>query len=351
MPDEPPVAERLDMDLRDGAARITIREVAQAAGVSVATASKALNDRGRMTPATRERVREAARSLGFRPNALARALAFQRSFTLGLLTNDTYGRFTLPVAAGLSAAMADRGVSVFLCAIGDDPERARLNLDAMEEKRVDGLVIAGKRIDRAPPVGAPHLPVVYVNAACPADGIGFVPDDEGGAAAAVRHLAALGRRRIAHVTGPRGFAAVGLRERGWRGALAELGLPCPGAALAGDWSERFGYEIGQRLAADPDRPDAVFCGNDQIARGLIDALTVAGLRAPEDVAVVGFDNWEIFAAAARPPLTSVDTELEELGRAAGLTLLDMVDGMPVAPGVRRLPCQLVVRQSCGARPA
>lgn len=348
MSEDLPLAERPEGDAREGAPRVTIREVAQAAGVSVATASKALNDRGRMMPETRERVREAARSLGFRPNALARALAFQRSFTLGLLTNDTYGRFTLPVAAGLSVAMADRGVSVFLCAIGNDPERARLNLDAMEEKRVDGLVVAGKRIDRAPPVGVPHLPVVYVNAACPPDGIGFVPDDEGGAAAAVRHLAALGRRRIAHVTGPRSFAAVALREEGWRGALGDLGLACPAAALAGDWSERFGYEAGQRLAAAPDRPDAVFCGNDQIARGLIDALVLAGVRVPEDVAVVGFDNWEIFAAATRPPLTTVDTELEELGRAAGLTLLDMVDGKTTAPGVRRLPCRLVVRRSCGA---
>ncbi|MFO1106009.1 MAG: LacI family DNA-binding transcriptional regulator [Amaricoccus sp.] len=341
-------ADLAGRDARGGTVRVTIREVARVAGVSVATASKALNERGRMTPETRERVQEVARSLGFRPNALARALAFQRSFTIGLLTNDTYGRFTLPVAAGLSTAMADRGVSVFLCAIGDDPDRARLNLDAMEEKRVDGLVVAGKRIDRTPPVGAPHLPVVYVNAACPTGGVGFVPDDEGGAVAAVRHLAALGRRRIAHVTGPRSFAAVALRERGWRSVLAERGLDYPGEALAGDWSEGFGYAAGQRLADAADRPDAVFCGNDQIARGLMDALTLRGIRVPEDMAVVGFDNWEIFAAAARPPLTSVDHELEGLGRAAGLTLLDMVDGKAVEPGIRRLPCRLVTRATCGA---
>ncbi|AYO83053.1 LacI family transcriptional regulator [Methylobacterium brachiatum] len=334
----------------NAAPRVTIREVAVAAGVSVATASKALNERGRMTPETRQRVQEVARRLSFRPNAMAQALVHQRSFTLGLLTNDTYGRFTLPVAAGLSAAMADRGVSVFLCAIEDDPERARLNLEAMEDKRVDGLVIAGKRVDRALPITLPALsmPVVHVNAECPEGGVGFVPDDEGGAHLATAHLVRLGRRHIVHITGPENFAAVHLRSAGWRRALDQAGLPCPGGALFGDWSERFGYETGQRLfSVRAERPDAVFCGNDQIARGLIDALTLLGLRVPEDVAVVGFDNWELFAQAARPPLTTVDMELKGLGREAGLTLLDMIDGKPVERGVRRQPCRLVMRRSCG----
>lgn len=331
--------------------RITIKEVAVAAGVSVSTASKALNARGRMTQETRDRIQVIARDMGFRPNAMAQALVHQRSFTLGLLTNDTYGRFTLPIAAGLSSAMADRGVSVFLCAIDDDPERVRLNVDAMEDKRVDGLVVSGKRIDRVLPIDIPavHMPVVYVNSACPAGAIGFVPDDEGGAHEAVTHLIGLGRKRIAHVTGPRSFSAVGLREKGWLRALSEAGLLYPREALSGEWSEAFGYESGQRLMAEPraEWPDAVFCGNDQIARGLIDALALAAVKVPEDIAVVGFDNWEIFAAATRPPLTTVDMALKELGRQAGLTLLDMIDGKPVEAGLRRLPCTLKVRRSCG----
>ncbi|ALN74574.1 LacI family DNA-binding transcriptional regulator [Aureimonas sp. AU20] len=336
-----------------GSARITIRDVASAAGVSVATASKALNERGRMMPETRERVQAAAERLGFRPNAMARALVSQRSFTLGLLTNDSYGRFTLPVAAGLSSAMTDRGVSVFLCPVEDDPERARISLDALTDKQIDGLVIAGRRIDRTLPLDLSvlRLPVVHVVSACPEGGVGFVPDDEGGAHLAVSHLARLGRRRIAHVTGPRSFSAVALREEGWRRALSEAGLPRLGEALSGEWSEQFGYETGQRLFGPETeakhRPDAVFCGNDQIARGLIDALTLMGLRVPQDVAVVGFDNWEPFAQATRPPLTTVDMELKDLGRQAGLTLLDMIDRKPVEPGLRRLPCRLVTRRSCG----
>ena len=97
-----------------------------------------------------------------------------------------------------------------------------------------------------------------------------------------------------------------------------------------------------------EAPDALFCGNDQIARGAVDALRERGLRVPEDVAVVGFDNWEVVAAATRPPLTSVDMNLSDLGRQAGRTLLALIDGQPVAPGVRKLPCRLVVRRSCGS---
>ena len=117
-------------------------------------------------------------------------------------------------------------------------------------------------------------------------------------------------------------------------------------------AEPIGFETGHRLfgrrVQPRDRPDAVFCGNDQIARGLIDALALIGFSVPGDVAVVGFDNWEVFASATRPPLTTVDMGLSELGGLAGHTLLDLVDGKRILPGVRREPCRLVVRQSCGA---
>ncbi|MCB8883105.1 LacI family DNA-binding transcriptional regulator [Acidisoma cellulosilytica] len=332
--------------------RVTIREVARAAGVSVSTASKALNEQGRMSPETRDRVRQIARDVGFRPNAVARALVGKRSFTLGLITNDTYGRFTLPVAAGLASAMASKGVSVFLCAVDDDPARVRLSIEAMEDKRVDGLVIAGKRIDRAPPLEnrRPAMPVVYANAATPPEGVGFVPDDKRGGALAARHLLSLGRRRLAHISGPEDFAAVALRAAGWCQVLRDAGLEPYGKSLHGSWSEAFGYETGlflrERLGTER-YPDAVFCGNDQIARGLIDALQVRQIRVPEDIAVVGYDNWDIFARATRPPLTTIDMALTRLGECAGLTLLDMIAGKAVEPGLRKLPCHLVMRQSCG----
>ncbi len=182
------------------------------------------------------------------------------------------------------------------------------------------------------------------------DALCLLPDDKAGAMLAVRHLAALGRRRIAHITGPERFEAVRLREAGYRAALAEAGLAArTGDCLPGHWSEAWGREAVQRLfARKRPPPEALFCGNDQIARGAVDALRELGRFVPADVAVVGFDNWEVMANAARPPLTSVDMNLDALGRAAGECLLEMMSGRTVA-GVRRLPCSLIVRESCGAR--
>lgn len=341
----------LQRDLSAAPARVTIRDVAHGAGVSITTASRALNNTGRMSAETRERVQAAATAMGYRPNSLARGLVGQRSFAVGLLTNDTYGRFTLPIAAGLSSAMADRGVSVFLCAGEDDPERIRLNLEAMQDRRVDGLVVSGKRVDRTLPVNLEELgiPVLYVNSACPPGAIGFVPDDHGAAMEIVQYLVSLGKRRIAHITGPLDFAAAKLRAEGWIAGLDARGMEPFGEARFGSWSENFGHLMAQDLFSGvrDTWPDAVFCGNDQIARGLIDAAVSMGISVPDDVAVIGFDNWEIFAGATRPPLTTWDMDLLEMGREAGRTLLDLIDAKPVEPGLRRLPCRGVIRQSCG----
>lgn len=324
--------------------RIRIYDVATAAGVSIATASKALNDTGRMTGETRERVKRVAAEMGFRPNAMARALLSQRSFTVGLLTNDTYGRFTLPLMAGVSEALVDQGVSVFLCTIEDDPALAKVHVDAMLDKQVDGIIASGKRIDGRLPVDLSNLPipVVYAFSSGPDDAVTLVSDDAQGSREAVRWLVGLGRRRVAHVTGPESFASVRERAEAYRAVLGG------GEVLYGDWSEAWGREAVDRLWSGPGAaPDAVFCGNDQIARGVVDALRERGLRVPEDVSVVGFDNWEIVAAATRPPLTTVDMNLKQLGREAGRLILALAGGQAVEPGIRKLPCQLVVRQSCG----
>ena len=327
--------------------RVTIYDVAQAARVSTATASKALNDTGRVSLETRDRIKRVARELGFRPNSLARSLTRKRSFTVGLLTNDTYGRFTLPLMAGISEGLIDHGVSVFLCAIGDNPDLARIHVDAMLDKQVDGIIATGKRIDKPLPVDLSHLsvPVVYALTAGPRDGVTLVPDDRQGAEAAVRHLLAQGRRRIAHVTGPSEFDVVHERALACTQALAEAGLAAEGKVLFGSWSEHWGHQAVETLWSSAEKPDGIFCGNDQIARGVVDALRERGVRVPRDVSVVGFDNWEIVAKETRPPLTTVDMNLKELGRQAGLALGRLVNGETVETGVWKLPCSLIIRSS------
>ena len=346
-------AEAADGGVRGRREQLTIHDVARRAKVSVGTVSKALNDKGRLRQETRDRVIAAAKDLGFRPNDLAQSLHRARSMTVGILSNDSFGRFTFPIVEALERRLSDQGIAVFMCNATDDPLRERRHIDQLLGKRIDGLVVTARRADRREPIepAARGLPVIYVfsrvenpNALC------LLPDDKGGAALAVRHLAALGRRRIAHVTGPERFEAVRLREAGYRAALAEAGLAArPGDYRPGHWSEAWGREAVQDLFSRRRAvPDALFCGNDQIARGALDALREMGRATPADVAVVGFDNWEVMVKGARPPLTSVDMNLDALGREAGACLLDMMAGR-VITGVRRLPCSLVVRDSCGAR--
>jgi len=325
--------------------RVTIHDLAKAAGVSVSTVSKALNDNGRMAEATRERIKRIAREIGFRPNALARGLLSNRSFTVGLLTNDTYGRFTLPVMAGISEALVDHGVSVFLCAIEDDPALGKIHVDAMLDKQVDGIIATGKRIDKSLPVDLAGLPVpvVYAYTQGAEDCVTFVSDDGHGAALATEWLRKLDRKRLVHITGPQSFGSVGERADAFRRVAGGEAL-----VLHGAWSEDWGHEAIDRIwNGAGDKPDGIFCGNDQIARGVIDALRERRIAVPEDVSVVGFDNWEIMAAQTRPPLTTVDMNLKDLGREAGLMVLALAEGQAIEPGVRRLPCKLVVRKSCG----
>jgi len=326
----------------------TIRDVARIAEVSIGTASKALNANGRLSLETREKVMRVAREIGYRPNDLAQSLHRAKSRTIGIISNDSFGRFTFPIVEALEERLAEEGIAVFMCNATDDPARERQHLDQLMGKRIDGLVVTARRADKRPPVGpfAHGLPVVYVfsQADDPA-ALSLLPDDEGGAVLAVSHLASIGRRRIAHITGPEHFEAVRLRRNGYRTALARTGLSeIKGFYLSGVWSEAWGREAVIKLFAGRQRPDAIFCGNDQIARGASDMLREMELAVPGDVAIVGFDNWDVMTLAARPPLTSIDMNLKALGREAGDSLLAMVAGRKLT-GVKRRPCSLVVRES------
>jgi LacI family transcriptional regulator len=328
--------------------RPTIRDVALGAGVTIGTASKALNGRGQLRPETRQRVLAEAARLEFRPNDLVKSLLRGRTYTVGLLTSDFSGRFTMPLLAGVEDALGAAEILVFLCNLRDDPAREERVVASLLAKQVDGLIVTGRRTDPRPPLplGRARVPVVYANTRVddPA-ALCLLPDDAGGARLAAAHLLAAGRRRLAHVTGPAHWDAVRQRLAGLTAVLNEHGLDLPPTRVAsGPWTEAAGYAAADRLLAADPAIDAVFCGSDLIARGLLDALRERGRRVPEDVAVVGFDNWAIVAEAARPPLTTVDLELHELGRAASAELLAMVAG-EARSGTRRLPCRLVVRES------
>jgi LacI family transcriptional regulator len=328
--------------------RVTIRDVAAEAGVSIGTASKALNGQGKLRAETRERVAEVAQRLGFAPNTLAQALLAGRTFTVGLITTDSFGRFSIPVMLGAEDALGTGQISVFMCDTRDDPERERRYVEMLAARRVDGLLVTGRRVEARPPVSAgPGIPVVYaMTQPLGGDGPAVLPDDEGGGRIAAEHLLAGGRRRIGHITGPERFLAARERAAGYAGALAAAGQrPC-GEVRFGEWSERWGREAAGRLLAEHPEVDAVFCGSDQIARGVADTLRASGRRIPAEVALVGFDNWEPMAVGAQPPLTSIDMCLEQVGRRAAELLLAAIAGEP-AHGTWTVPGRLVVRESAG----
>ena len=211
---------------------------------------------------------------------------------------------------------------------------------------------AARRADSRPAIGIPKgsVPVIYVfSQSDDPSSCSLLPDDEGGARLATEHLLGLGRRRIAHVTGPEHFEAVRLRRQGYRAALRKAHTVEPkGFFIAGKWSEEWGRDAVAKLFDGRSQPpDGIFCGNDQIARGVCEALHERKLSVPMDVSVVGFDNWDVMTEASRPKLTSIDMNLTELGREAGRVMVQMIAGMEFK-GTRRLPCTLAVRDSCGA---
>ncbi|WP_395245443.1 LacI family DNA-binding transcriptional regulator [Agromyces sp. MMS24-K17] len=325
----------------------TLSDVARLAGVSLATASKAINGRDQVAPATRQRVLEAAEELSFTPNALARSLIAGRTGTVGLLTSDLEGRFVIPILMGAEDAFGAGQVNVFLCDARGDAIREQHHLKALLNRRVDGIIVVGRQTDPRPSLGH-DLPVPVVYAYAPSDDptdVSVTPDNVAGGRVAAEHLISCGRRRIAHISGDPAYAAAQDRAVGVDAALADAGLELVGDVMFSDWSEHWGRDATAILLANHPDVDGIVCGSDQIARGVLDTLRDLGKRVPEDIAVIGYDNWEVLATNSRPGLTSVDANLKALGRAAAMRIFDAIDGEAADAGVQSLPVRLVIRGS------
>jgi len=328
-----------------------IKDVAKRAGVSVATVSRVYNHSHHVREETRQRVRRTAQHLGYSPHGAARSLVTNRTHTIGVLLPDLYGEFFSELIRGIDQTAQARGYHLLVSS-------ARRHGDSLEpvlrsmRGRVDGLILMTPDLDaasagRSLPAG---FPVVLLNCPpsdAPCDSLGIANFE--GALAMIRHLASLGHRRIAIICGDiRNFDAAE-RLRGYRAAIAELGLEADQALeLPGDFSEAAGHAAGRRILEGDRRPTAVFGANDCMTIGALSAFREAGLRVPEDIAVAGFDDIPM-AQYVDPALTSVHVDISALGRIATDRLLDALH----EPAPRRLQQQtlkttLVVRRSCGA---
>jgi LacI family transcriptional regulator len=329
---------------------VTLTEVARLAGVSISTASKALNGRDEVAPATRERVMDAASRLSFSPNPLARGLLAGRTGTVGLLTSDLEGRFVIPILMGAEDAFGAGKVSVFLCDARGDTIREQHQLRALLSRRVDGLIVVGRQTDPRPSLG-PDIPVPVVYAYAPSDNpddLSLTPDNVSAGRIAVEHLIACGRSRIAHISGDPEYAAAQDRAVGARAALAAAGLELV-AEVFSEWSEGWGRDATAQLLAQHPEVDAIVCGSDQIARGALDTARDLGRVVPDDIAVIGFDNWEVLTTNARPELTSIDANLQQLGRTAAQRVFAALDGVDIGSGTEYVAGRLVIRGSTVAR--
>jgi LacI family transcriptional regulator len=330
----------------------TIRDVAHASRVSVATVSRVFNESPRVSETTRVRVLKAATRLGYWPNGTARSLITNRTHALGVLLPDLHGEFFSEVIRGIDSAARQRRLHLLVSSYGTDSDDL-LSALRMVRGRVDGLIVMAPDVGVS---GALQLrtgggPTVLLNPELDVpgrDSISIANFD--GAHAMVGHLLGLGHRRIATITGPEKNIDARQRLEGYRAALLDADLETTeDLEVRGHFTERSGYEAAFELLKRRPRPTAIFAANDHMAVGVLGALQDAHVHVPKDMAVVGFDDIPM-ARYLTPPLTTVHVDMMRLGQRAVEMLLQ-----PQAPGVaegRReiLTTTLVVRSSCGSKP-
>lgn len=327
---------------------VTIRDVAAAAGVSVATVSRVLNGSGSVTDPTRASVQQAMARLAYVPDSTARSLSLRHTQCVGVLLPDLYGEFFSELIRGIDRAVRSRRLHLLLSSSHGDADEARAALQAMRG-RVDGLLVMSPHVDASVLASSlpASLPTVLMNADTHSERYSTINiDNYGGASAMVRHLAGRGHRRIAHIAGPDDNLDAKRRLAGYLDALAEH---VPGATpqvLRGDFTEESGYRAGRQLASLSERPDAVFAANDMMAAGCLFALSEAGFTVPDDIALAGFDDVPI-ARFVTPPLTTVRIRIAELGELALERLATAIEAGSADKVTRQtLRTELVVRSSC-----
>ncbi|PZG02521.1 LacI family DNA-binding transcriptional regulator [Micromonospora deserti] len=306
----------------------SIKEVARHAGVSLGTVSNVLNRPNNVAPATRQRVLDAIAELGYVRNDSARQLRAGQSRTIAIVVLDVANPFFTDVVRGAEQVVEEAGAMLVVCNSGEDSARERRHLELLEEQRVRGVLITPVGHGRQPNLGRLHnrgIPVVLVDRGSGrASRCSVAVDDVLGGRLAMEHLLDQGHRRIAYLGGPFSIPQVADRHAGAAAALAERG---PAAELRVAPTTNLTVAAGRRAAEElltlpvRQRPSAVFCANDLIALGVLQELTGRGLRVPDDVAIVGYDDIE-FADAAAVPLSSVRQPREQLGRTAAQLLLE-----------------------------
>lgn len=329
---------------------VTMDDVAQRAGVSRALVSLVMRNSPRVSAESRTAVLEAAEQLGYRPNLAARNLASARTRTIGVLLSDLHNAFFAEIYDGVELAASANDYQLLLTTGARKPGNERRAIDQLLDMRVDALILAAPRVDAgAIDKAAATVPTVVISRTVRSRRVGTVTcDDRVGAGLAVRHLAELGHRRIAHVDGG-GGAGAAARRIGYERAMSDLDLGTNIRIVSGDFTEEGGVAAVSELLRGRHRPTAVFAANDLSAVGVLDAVEDAGLQVPRDLSLVGYDNTAL-AALHHVSLTTIDQPRCDMGRIAVDMLLRHLDDeneFPLTDHV--LEPSLVVRRTTGPR--
>ena len=326
-----------------------LKDVAEAAGVHISTASRALNERtaALLNPQTLERVRETADGLGYRVNGMARALKTRRSLSVGMVVPDITNPFFPPAVRGAEDVLDRAGYSLLLSSTDNDPGKARRQVAAMLEGQVGGLLLAMALRDDplVNELRADGTPIVLVNRTIDRGGVSaVVPDDFHGALEAVEHLYSLGHRRLAFIGGPLANSNGARRRASFDQAVEQLGLPEVAALEAAAFDDEAGYTTAQTLLTEHPRITGVVAGNDLLAMGIIAAAAEAGRNCPADISVVGFNDM-LLAGRLQPPLTTIRIPQYDVGARAAELLLALVDDPGRRPETVLISGDLIVRGS------
>jgi len=333
--------------------QVSITDLAAAAGVSPSTVSRALQDHPRISPARRQAIQALAQQMGYRPSQVARSLVTGRTRTLGVVITDVTDPFVAEVMKGAELASRESGYTLLFASSDRDPNREIEALQLLLDRQVDGMILisgrAGRRyaeLRNAGEGGIADWPLVLINNEYAGPGIYSVRmDNAAGAHEAVSFLRRSGHRRIAFVAGPQGGRSSAERLAGYRQAIAANGLePAGEIVVAGAGLLEDGPRALEALLDQADPPTAVLCYNDLAAIGLLAAAARAGIRVPDDLAVIGYDNIPLSAFCV-PALTTVDQPKEQMGRSAVIMCLQALAGEQVRNVV--LKGRLILRDSAG----
>ncbi|MGZ0148073.1 LacI family DNA-binding transcriptional regulator [Kribbella sp. WER1] len=331
--------------------RASMSDVARVAGVSLTTASRALNGVGRVSAETRARVIETAERLQFQPDMLARSFVTGKSFIVGVLAESALGRFSMPLIMGATNYLGRENIATVTLDAQGTPRVLNDYLKRLRSRRIDGLLVVGDDPNRASLVLSEDfaVPVVFASSsATPETDYVVAPDNRGAGRAAAEYLIGLGRRNIAHVTAAVHEPAVDARVEGFTEAMRSAGMPIAmGGPLYGSYLQRWGKDAGERILdsmAGGQPVDAIFAANDEIAIGLFATFHRHGVRVPDDIAIIGYDNR--LAGVMRPdhPLSTFDPDLSVVGERAAERLLQAIGGT-TTPGIHYVQPTLVEGRS------